>query len=72
MPYDSKGMVEVAAAKRSELAEALWQASEQGRWPVLLDTSPCVQRLLSGHSARAFGCLSPLPLCWNTCCPTLS
>ena len=29
MPRDSRGMVEVAAAKRSELAEALWQASEQ-------------------------------------------
>ena len=72
MPYDSKGMSEVAEAKRSELADALWQASEQGRWPVLLDTSPCVQRLLSGRSARVFGCSSPPPLCWNICCPTLS
>ncbi|PJG57590.1 FAD-binding and (Fe-S)-binding domain-containing protein, partial [Aeromonas cavernicola] len=37
MPFDSKGMAELAEAKRSELAAALWQASEQGRWPVLLD-----------------------------------
>ncbi|MFQ2667013.1 FAD-binding and (Fe-S)-binding domain-containing protein [Aeromonas caviae] len=59
MPYDSKGMVEVAAAKRTELAAALWQASEQGRWPVLLDTSPCVQRLLSGALGKGLRVFEP-------------
>ncbi|MER0432630.1 (Fe-S)-binding protein, partial [Aeromonas caviae] len=59
MPYDSKGMSEVAQAKRSELADALWQASEQGRWPVLLDTSPCVQRLLSGALGKGLRVFEP-------------
>jgi D-lactate dehydrogenase len=59
MPYDSKGMVEVAATKRTELVEALWQASEQGRWPVLLDTSPCVQRLLSGALGKGLRVFEP-------------
>jgi hypothetical protein len=59
MPYDSKGMVEVATAKRLELAEALWQASEQGCWPVLLDTSPCVQRLLSGALGKGLRVFEP-------------
>ncbi|MBW8182974.1 FAD-binding and (Fe-S)-binding domain-containing protein [Shewanella nanhaiensis] len=44
MPYDSKGMTEVADKKSKQLEERLWQASEQGRWPVLMDTSPCAKR----------------------------
>ncbi|WP_417362320.1 FAD-binding and (Fe-S)-binding domain-containing protein [Gallaecimonas pentaromativorans] len=44
MPYDSKGMGELAASKARELEAALWQASEQGRLPVLMDTSPCALR----------------------------
>lgn len=59
MPYDSKGMSEVAEAKRTDLAEALWQASELGRWPVLLDTSPCVQRLLSGALSKGLRVFEP-------------
>lgn len=55
MPFDSKGMSEIAETKRQGLAEALWQASESGRWPVLLDTSPCVQRLLVGERAEGNG-----------------
>ena len=43
MPYQSKGMFELAAAKMQELEQVLWQASEQGRWPVLMDTSPCAK-----------------------------
>lgn len=43
MPYQSKGMFELADNKVQELEQALWQASEQGRWPVLMDTSPCAK-----------------------------
>lgn len=41
MPYKSKGFVETAEDKAKQLEEALWQASEQGSLPVLMDTSPC-------------------------------
>ncbi|OYD22745.1 FAD-binding and (Fe-S)-binding domain-containing protein [Oceanimonas baumannii] len=46
MPYQSKGMLTLAEDKAAELEARLWQASEQGRWPVLMDTSPCAKRTL--------------------------
>ena len=49
MPYDSKGMNELADQKSRQLEEALWQASEQGKWPILMDTSPCAK-----HSIEKF------------------
>ncbi|MGY5452517.1 FAD-binding and (Fe-S)-binding domain-containing protein [Agarivorans sp. MS3-6] len=44
MPYHSKGMLEIAADKSQQLETLIWQLSEQGRWPVLMDTSPCAKR----------------------------
>ncbi|WP_068718693.1 FAD-binding and (Fe-S)-binding domain-containing protein [Vibrio tritonius] len=44
MPYDSKGMTEIATQKAQQLEAILWQASEQGRYPVLMDMSPCAKR----------------------------
>lgn len=43
--WESKGMPEIADRKTAELEEALWQASEQGRDPVLCDQSPCLHRM---------------------------
>lgn len=43
--WESKGMPEIADSKTAELEEALWQASEQGRYPVLCDQSPCLHRM---------------------------
>jgi D-lactate dehydrogenase len=44
MPYDSKGMTELAQRKSQQLEAALWEASQQGKYPVLMDTSPCAKR----------------------------
>lgn len=44
MPYESKGMNDLAQQKSQQLEQALWQASEQGKYPVLMDTSPCAKR----------------------------
>ena len=44
MPYDSKGMFDLAKQKSQQLEDALWEASDQGKWPVLMDTSPCAKR----------------------------
>jgi D-lactate dehydrogenase len=41
MPYQSKGFVDTALSKAKQLEDALWQASKQGKYPVLMDTSPC-------------------------------
>lgn len=43
--WESKGMPEMAEKKVRELEEALWEASEHGRWPVLCDQSPCLHRM---------------------------
>ena len=45
MPFSSKGLNESAQAAVRRLEEVLWQASEEGRLPVLCDTSPCTARM---------------------------
>ena len=45
MPFSSKGLNESAEAAVRRLEENLWQASEEGRLPVLCDTSPCTARM---------------------------
>lgn len=41
MPYKSKGFVDTANSKMDTLQSALWKASENGKYPILMDTSPC-------------------------------
>ncbi|MBP6065567.1 FAD-binding and (Fe-S)-binding domain-containing protein [Bacteroides sp.] len=43
--WESKGMPVIADRKAAELGKALWEASEQGRYPVLCDQSPCLHRM---------------------------
>ena len=43
--WESKGMPEIADKKTKELEDALWKASEEGRYPVLCDQSPCLHRM---------------------------
>ena len=45
--WESKGMPEIADKKVRELEEALWKASEEGKYPVLCDQSPCLHRMRS-------------------------
>ncbi len=43
--WESKGMPDIADRKAAELEAALWQASEEGKYPVLCDQSPCLHRM---------------------------
>ena len=43
--WESKGMPEIADRKAAELEEALYIATENGRYPVLCDQSPCLYRM---------------------------
>jgi D-lactate dehydrogenase len=43
--WESKGMFDIADRKTSDLEEALLKASENGRYPVLCDQSPCLYRM---------------------------
>lgn len=44
-PWESKGFIDVANQKSSELEDALLKISENGKYPVLFDTSPCLYRM---------------------------
>ena len=43
--WESKGMLDIADRKSAELEKALWEASEQGKYPVLCAQSPCLHRM---------------------------
>ena len=43
--WESKGMLDIADRKTAELDEALWLASEQGKYPIVCDQSPCLHRM---------------------------
>ena len=43
--WESKGMLDIADKKTAVLDEALWQASEHGKYPIVCDQSPCLHRL---------------------------
>lgn len=44
-PWESKGHPQTADQKAAELEKALLEVSEQGKYPVLCDTSPCLYRM---------------------------
>lgn len=50
MIWESKGMPDIADTKLAELENALWEASEGGRWPVVCDQSPCLHRMVKNIS----------------------
>jgi len=52
MPFESKGVPAQADRKSRELEEALRAASEEGRLPILFDTSPCVYRMRKAIQGR--------------------
>lgn len=43
--WESKGMLDIADRKTAELDDALWRASEHGRYPIVCDQSPCLHRM---------------------------
>ncbi len=46
MPFNSKGQFEQANQKSSSMLAKLRELSEQGHYPILMDTSPCKSMLL--------------------------
>ena len=45
MIWESKGMPEIADSKTAQLEKALLEASENGKYPVVCDQSPCLHRM---------------------------
>jgi len=44
-PFESKGLFDAADRKSAELETALRVASDEGRYPIVFDTSPCAYRM---------------------------
>ena len=51
-PFESKGFIAAADRKSTELEAVLCDASENGRWPIVFDTSPCAYRMRRFCGAR--------------------
>jgi D-lactate dehydrogenase len=45
MPFGSKGYKEASAVAASRFVKAIWEWTDEGRLPVVLDTSPCAHTL---------------------------
>jgi D-lactate dehydrogenase len=50
--FESNGLMAAADRKSAELEAALSKASENGRWPIVFDTSPCAHRMRQFCGAR--------------------
>ena len=70
MPFESKGFLHQADAKASELNRALLRASDSGRFPVLCDTSPCIERMRRTLDAKLH-LYEPVEFVWNYLLPRL-
>jgi len=51
-PFESQGLPAAADLKSAELEAILREASENGRWPIVFDTSPCAYRMRRICGAR--------------------
>jgi D-lactate dehydrogenase len=51
-PFESKGLFADALAKADELEAALVEASENGRYPIVFDASPCALRMKKHIAGR--------------------
>ena len=52
MPWQSKGITDVANSKKQEFLEQLLFASEQGKWPIIVDASPCALTLCENEPGK--------------------
>lgn len=71
MPFSSKGYQEEGVQKSTALEAALVTASEQGKYPVLFDMSPCFYTFQSHHTTTAFTCYDPIEFVLDFVFPVL-
>ena len=53
MMFNSRGFKGAAATKGQEFEDALLKASENGKLPIVMDTSPCLAHMKSSLSSPA-------------------
>ncbi len=47
--FSSKGYKEAAKLIQEKTIDALWESSDEGKLPIIVDTSPCTYQLLNHH-----------------------
>ncbi|AXX85877.1 FAD/FMN-containing dehydrogenase [Malaciobacter marinus] len=52
MPFSSKGFTKQAKIKSDELETALNEASNNGQYPILCDTSPCTKKMMESFNSN--------------------
>lgn len=62
MMFNSRGAKAAAQGKSDELEQALLKASENGKYPILIDTSPCLQSIKESFTSGKlrFGLYEPV------------
>ena len=56
MLFNSRGFTAAAATKGADLEQALLEASENGKIPIVCDTSPCLAQIKTSLSQPALRC----------------
>lgn len=49
-PFYSKGFNDAGTLAAEKTVDALWEASERGRWTIICDTSPCTGQLVNAQT----------------------
>lgn len=62
MIFSTKGFAEAADTQRSALEASLVKASQGGRIPIVVDTSPCLAQLKAGLTDSQLRCAAHKPL----------
>jgi len=70
-PFESKGLADTADRKSAELEAALRDASQNGRLPIVFDTSPCAYRMKRYLQGR-LGVLDSIEFIHDTVMPRLT
>lgn len=60
MAFSSKGLKEEGSRKLKELEEALYQASEGGKYPILFDMSPCFYTFQDSYTNKDIKIYDPI------------
>jgi len=71
MAFSSKGLKEEGAKKSKELEDALYKASEGGKYPILFDMSPCFYTFHEAYTNKDIKVYDPIEFMLNFVMPRL-
>lgn len=71
MAFSSKGLKEEGARKSKELESALLKASENGKYPILFDMSPCFYTFHEAYESKDLKIYDPIEFMLDFVMPKL-